>query len=96
MAALHSIYVTNGRRNSGAMGLLGVVMASPKYADHDDMLHGRRRPPEFLVAADLQKDDTMVVATFWRTDSKRPRTATFSIAKAKKAGLWSKAGTWQG
>jgi len=95
MAALHSIYVTNGRPQLWGDGLLAVVMASPRYRDHDEyyMVGDERR--EFLVAVDLAKDDTMAVTTFWRSDSQRPRTATFSIAKAKKAGLWTKAGPWQ-
>jgi hypothetical protein len=95
MAALNSVFVTNGRPQLWGDGLLAVVMASRKYRDHDEyyMVGGERR--DYLVAADLQKDDTMAVVTFWRTDTQRPRTATFSIAKAKKAGLWSKQGPWQ-
>jgi hypothetical protein len=95
MAALHSIFVTNGRPSLWGDGFLAVIMASPQYKDHDEyyMVEGERR--EFLVGADFSKDDTMAVCTFWRTDSPRPRTATFSIAKAKRAGLWSKLGPWQ-
>ena len=95
MAALHSIYVTNGRPSLWGDGFLAVIMASPRYKDHDEyyMVANERR--EFLTAADLQKDDTMAVTTFWRTDTTRATTATFSIAKAKKAGLWSKEGPWQ-
>jgi len=95
MAALHSIYVTNGRPSLWGDGFLAVIMAAPSYKDHDEyyMVDGERR--EFLLGADLTKDDTTAVTTFWRKDSERPRTATFSIAKAKKAGLWTKAGPWQ-
>jgi hypothetical protein len=105
-AALHSIFVTNGRPSLWGDGLLAVIMANPVYKDHDEFymvtvertiegvkqLVGERR--EFLLAPDLLKDDTTAVTTFWRKDSVRPRTATFSVAKAKKAGLWSKAGPW--
>lgn len=95
MAALHSIYVTNGRPSLWGDGFLAVIMAASSYKDHDEyyMVDGERR--EFLLGADLTKDDTTAVTTFWRKDSERPRTATFSIAKAKKAGLWTKAGPWQ-
>lgn len=94
MAALHSIYVTNGRPSLWGDGFLAVIMASPLYKDHDEyfIVDGERR--EFLTAADMTKDETMAVTTFWRTDSARPRTATFSVAKAKKAGLWTKQGPW--
>mgnify|MGYP003694605481 CR=1 FL=1 len=70
MAALNSVFVTNGRPALWGDGLLAVVMASRKCADHDEMhiVAGERR--EFLVTADLTKDDTMAVVTFWRTDSK--------------------------
>lgn len=95
MAALHSIFVTNGRPSLWGDGFLAVIMASPVYRDHDEyyMVKGERR--DFLLGADLSDDDTTAVATFWRKDSERGRTATFSIAKAKKAGLWSKKGPWQ-
>lgn len=95
MAALHSIYVTNGRPSLWGDGFLAVIMASPRYKDHAEYYIVDGNEKEFLVASDLAKDDTMAVTTFWRTDSARPRTATFSIAKAKKAGLWTKAGPWQ-
>jgi hypothetical protein len=95
MAALHSIYVTNGRPNLWGDGFLAVIMASPVYKDHHEYYLVDGAEKEFLVDADLKKDDTTAVCTFWRTDSARPRTATFSIAKAKKAGLWTKQGPWQ-
>jgi hypothetical protein len=94
MAALHSIYVTNGRPSLWGDGFLAVIMAAPVYRDHHEyyIVDGGER--DFLTAADMAKDDTMAVTTFWRKDSERPRTATFSIAKAKKAGLWTKSGPW--
>jgi hypothetical protein len=70
-------------------------MASPVYKDHEEvfMVDGKIVP--VLVGADLAKDDTMAVVSFWRRDSLRVTTASFSISKAKKAGLWGKAGPWQ-
>ncbi|HKE44225.1 MAG TPA: recombinase RecT, partial [Steroidobacteraceae bacterium] len=95
MQALHSIYVTNGRPQLWGDGLLAVIMASPKYKDHDEyfLVGGKRQ--DFLVEGDLQTSTTMAVTTFWRADSPRPRTATFSVAQAKRAGLLSKQGPWQ-
>jgi hypothetical protein len=94
MAALHSIFVANGQPSLYGDGFLAVIMASPLYHDHDEyfMVGDQRR--EFVTHADLQKDDTTAVCTFWRKGSARPRTATFSVAKAKKAALWGKTGPW--
>lgn len=94
MAALHSIFVANGTPSLYGDGLLAVVMASPRYRDHDEYFEVSAQRRETIHSADLQLDTTAAVCTFWRTDSKRPRTASFSIAKAKKAGLWGKAGPW--
>jgi len=94
MAALHSIFVANGQPSLYGDGFLAVIMASPVYADHDEyfLVGGERR--EIVTQADLDKVDTCAVCTFWRKGSARPRTATFSVANAKKAGLWGKAGPW--
>ena len=95
MAALHSIFVTNGRPSLWGDGFLAVIMASGVYRDHEEyyMVDGKRQ--EFLVSTDLAKDNTTAVCTFWRADNPRPRTGTFSISQARKAGLLSKQGPWQ-
>jgi hypothetical protein len=95
MAAIHNIVVMNGRPELWGEGLMGVIVASPFYRDHDEfyLVGGERR--EFLLSADLTADDTTAVTTFWRSDNPRPKTATYSIANAKKAGLWTKQGPWQ-
>jgi hypothetical protein len=95
MAALHSIYVTNGRPNLWGDGFLAVIMASPRYKDHEEYFLVKGEKRELLVSSDLTDDNTTAVCTFWRTDNPRPRTSSFSIAKAKKAGLWTKEGPWQ-
>lgn len=94
MAALQSIFVANGHPSLYGDGFLAVLLASPHYQDHDEyfLVNGERR--ELLVAADMQRDDTAAVCTFHRVGRARPVTATFSIANAKKAGLWTKAGPW--
>jgi hypothetical protein len=56
---------------------------------------------EVVGAADLQDDATRAVCVFERlrtrdaTDRPRVFRATFSIADAKRAGLWTKEGPWQ-
>lgn len=99
MAALHSIFVTGGRPSLWGDGFLAVIMAAPSYADHEEffLVGGKDgvKEVDFLTAEDLKKDDTTAVCRFWRKGREKPRTATFSIAQAKKAGLWSKEGPWQ-
>lgn len=94
MAAVQSIKVVNNIPSLWGDGFLAVIVASSVYKDHDEyfLVGGARK--DFLLPADLQKDDTAAVCTFWRTDRDRPRTAAFSVAQAKKAGLWTKAGPW--
>jgi hypothetical protein len=97
MQALQSIFVANGRPELWGDGLLAVIVASPRYRDHEEyfLVGGQRKEQEELDPADLTKDDTKAVTTFWRADSPRPRTKAFSIAQAKKANLWTKRGPWQ-
>lgn len=97
MSALHSIFVANGRPGLWGDGFLAVIMASPTYRDHDEffVVGATSERRDYLSPAELSKDDTRAVCTFWRTDRKRPATASFSIGQAKKAGLWSKDGPWQ-
>jgi len=94
MAALHSIFVANGQPSLYGDGFLAVIMASPVYQDHDEYYMVGEQRRDVLTHADMQKDDTAAVCTFWRRGSARPRTAHFSIANAKKANLWGKAGPW--
>jgi hypothetical protein len=95
MQALQSIAVINGRPGVWGDGLLALVMGSSLYTDHDEYFEvgGTRR--EGLDAADLDRDTTVAVCTFHRRGKPLPVTRTFSIAQAKKAGLWGKAGPWQ-
>jgi hypothetical protein len=96
MAALHGVYVTNGRPAMWGETMLGVIIASPLYKDHEEYyLAADGRRVDVIGASDLAKDDTTAVTTFWRTDSARPRTASFSVAQAKKAGLLGREGPWQ-
>jgi hypothetical protein len=99
MAALHSIFVTNGRPALWGEGFLGVIISSKEYADHHSRFvvirEGKPVEVEYLAGTDLADDNTMAVCTFWRKNSSRPTTATFSVGQAKRANLWKKAGPWQ-
>jgi hypothetical protein len=94
LASLHGVFVTNGRPSLWGEAFLAVIMASSRFKDFEEYYEVGGVRKEYLTDADMQKDDTTAVCTFWRTDSPRPKTATFSIAKAKKAKLWGKEGPW--
>lgn len=105
MAAIQSIAVINGRPSLWGDGLLGVILASPLHVAHEEyyvvngrvdadgaVTGGQRR--DNLTAPDLDRLTTAAVCVFTRK-GQPPKTATFSIAQAKKAGLWGKDGPWQ-
>lgn len=94
MAALSSIAVINGRASLWGDGFIAVLMSSPLYEDHDEYYEVGGVRKDRLSADDLKQDATLAVCTFWRHGKKTPVTRTFSIAQAKKAGLWGKAGPW--
>lgn len=95
MAALQSIFVTNGRPALYGDGLLGVLRASPVFLDIDEYYLVAGKRVERLAAADLTKDDTTAVCELRRRDSARTLSGTFSIGQAKRAALWTKTGPWQ-
>jgi len=43
----------------------------------------------------VKKDTAAAVCTFWRRGQVEPTTRKYTVAHAKKANLWGKAGTWQ-
>lgn len=95
MQAMQSIAVINGRPSIWGDGFMALIMGSEPYEDHDEyyLVDGERR--NFLEPADLAKDATRAVCTFWRKGKREPVTRSFSIAQAKKASLWGKQGPWQ-
>jgi hypothetical protein len=95
MQALQSIAVINGRPGLFAEGLLGRIMASPLYVDHDEYfaVNGDRR--EDVTADDLKADTTAAVCTFVRKGKPIPVTRRFSVADARRASLLGKPGPWQ-
>jgi hypothetical protein len=98
MQALQSIGVINGRPGLWGDGMLGVIMASPLYQDHDecyDVGGIRREIRDGLTLDELKIDTTAAIATFWRRRKADPTTRRFSIGQARKARLLTKEGPWQ-
>ncbi len=95
MQALQSIAVINGRPSVWGDGFLALIMAAAVYRDRDEyyLVKGERR--DLLLPEDLKDDTTTAVCTFWRRDTQNPVHGYFSIAQAKKAGLFGKDGPWQ-
>lgn len=99
--ALQSIAVVNGRPGLYGDGLLAVVTAAPSFAGRDAYLEVESVTGapllrvDALTADDLKRDTTRAVAEFRRRGHADPFVATFSIADAKRAGLWTKEGPWQ-
>ena len=98
MTALQSIAVINGRPGIFGDGLLALIVACLVYLSHAEyyevLIAGEYQKRDSLTADDLKADSTRAVCTFVRKDTKQRTTATFSVAQAKKAGLWTKAGPW--
>ena len=82
MAALQSIAVIGGRPTIWGDGALGLVQASGKMLSHEETFEG-------------EGDNMRAVCVVVRAGDPKPKRGTFSIADAKKASLWSKAGPWQ-
>lgn len=96
MQAIQSIAVINGRPSLFGDGLLALVMAAPAYQDHQEYFVVAGAPVESLSAEDFKSDATTAVCTFQRKGKATPVTRSFSIADAKRAGLWGgKSPTWQ-
>lgn len=82
MSALQSIAVIGGRPTIWGDGALGLVQASGKMLSHEEFFEG-------------EGDGLKAVCIVVRAGDPKPKRGSFSIADAKKASLWSKAGPWQ-
>ena len=81
MQALHSVAVINGRPSLWGDGALAVVRAHSEFQDIDETIAG-------------EGDKRTATCTIKRR-GQTPVTRTFSVADAKRAGLWSKKGPWE-
>lgn len=80
MQALNSIAVINGRPGVWGDGLIGLCRQSPLCEDIQERIEG-------------EGDARMAVCVAKRRDAS-PSTGRFSVADAKRAGLFGKAGPW--
>jgi hypothetical protein len=94
-SALQSIAVVNGRPALWGDGLLGVIVGSSLYQDHDEFYEVNGEHRDGLTVDDLKLDATVAICTFIRRGKPTPVTRRFSVGQAKKAGLWGKEGPWQ-
>ncbi len=85
-AAIQNIAVINGRPAVWGDAALAIVQRS-------GLLVGGVAREELKGAK--KEDEITAVCTVQRRGSEEPTTRTFSVAQAKKAGLWGKAGPWQ-
>lgn len=81
MQALQNIAVINNRPSVWGDALIGLCRASPNCEDIAEKLDG--------------DGENMVATCIAKRRGASPVVARFSVADAKKAGLWGKAGPWQ-
>jgi len=81
MQALQNIAVINNRPSVWGDALIGLCRASPNCEDIAEKLDG--------------DGENMVATCMAKRRGASPVVARFSVADAKKAGLWGKAGPWQ-
>jgi hypothetical protein len=82
LAALQRIAVINGRPTIWGDGALALVRASGLCAYVHETLRGKG-------------DHKVATCTVKRRDEDEPLTRRFSVADARRAGLWGKEGPWQ-
>jgi hypothetical protein len=80
LQAVQNIASINGRPSLWGDAALAVVMAHPSYEDHEERIEGT--------------GDQMRAICAMKRKGKSDKTAEFSVADAKKAGLWGKQGPW--
>ena len=81
MAAMQSIAVVNGRASIWGDGALALVQASGKLEFHKEWLEG-------------EGDKRKAFCHVKRRDDPEIKKGEFSVADAKRAGLWGKTGPW--
>lgn len=80
LQAVQNIASINGRPSLWGDAALAVVMAHPAYDDHEERVEGT--------------GDQMRAICMMKRKGKSDKTTEFSVADAKKAGLWGKQGPW--
>jgi hypothetical protein len=82
MQAIQNIAVINGRPSIWGDAAIALVMGAGVLEKFDEKIEG-------------EGDKRTATCTIVRKGLPDPIVRTFSVADAKKAGLWTKAGTWQ-
>ncbi|HVL71698.1 MAG TPA: recombinase RecT, partial [Beijerinckiaceae bacterium] len=82
MAAVQSIAVVNGRPSLWGDSVIGLVRASGLLDSIEETVTG-------------DGDQRVATCIVKRKGDAKSITSTFSVADAKKAGLWGKSGPWQ-
>ena len=98
LQALQSIATVNGIPSVYGDAALSLVRASGKLDDFDEWIEvaGVRQAGSSFPIMKWAEEGKMIVAycLSQRVGSKRPRTTTYSVDDAKRAGLWGKQGPW--
>ena len=81
MQSLQNIAVVNGRPSIYGDAALALVKASPVFEDVIETTEGEGTPNPVCVCVAIRK-------------GREPVTVRFSVADAKRAGLWGKTGPW--
>lgn len=81
MQAIQNVSVINGRPSLWGDAMLAVVRASPTCEDVVERIEG--------------EGDAMAAVCIAKRRGASPVEARFSVADAKRAGLWNKQGPWQ-
>lgn len=85
LQGLQNIAVINGRPTLWGDGLMGVIQAHPTYAGKTEKIEGQ---------GDERTATCIMRRIIAATGAIEEAIGTFSVADAKKAGLWGKAGPW--
>lgn len=80
--AIHGIAVVNGRPSLFGDALLAVCQNHPQWEDFVEEWTGKKYDDDFTAHCTVLRK------------GRKPKTETFSVADAKKAGLWGKQGPW--
>lgn len=80
--AIHGIAVVNGRPSLFGDALLAVCQNHPAWDDFVEEWTGKKYDDDFTAHCTVMRK------------GRKPKTETFSVADAKKAGLWGKQGPW--
>lgn len=80
--AIHGIAVVNGRPSLFGDALLAVCQNHPAWEDFVEEWTGKKYDDDFTAHCTVMRK------------GRKPKTETFSVADAKKAGLWGKQGPW--